>query len=511
MSGYDDFGEFGEFPYTKCGKELGGPPQTGHRAMPPMQTITPRRFAPKPVPLRRTPEQDDRFSPEKEAWASRVLKSRTDKGWGGGSEFGRQLNFAPTHVVPGWPTPETGPLFPYANFYPEGFEADVQADAPQGEVEFYETTHALPQDGYFGEGAAAPPAAAPPAPPPGATDAASAAASAASSLLPSASASVSLTIDPAEIINSVVNAAQSERGDDSDPVFFTRDMHEDFIDGIREVRKSNDKLRDLNVKVKYWVDERVRLRAESAEIKHDLLKRNVGKAKWDNGIYKNPAAQARQARVDYIEDHRVTASRRARYNHAWGRITVLKGIAQRQIDKRFRTDLVKNWVYLLNVEGLRPIFELDTVTGTGVLMAAGAGDVIDPDNLTAIFPRHRDYPYLQLRTESHGTQAKRGIVPAVYRDPLVQRYLNYYQNGYISANYFLPPWILGVAKNSDEERLLGARAFPVGMLVAAVNRNLLADSATVGGAVQEQDLRGQYRHSLINKAAEYAAKTLITE
>jgi hypothetical protein len=322
---------------------------------------------------------------------------------------------------------------------------------------------------------------------------------------------VSLQVDPAEIINSVVNAAQSDREDSSDPVLFTRDMHEDFIDGIRAVRKSNDRLRDLNVKVKYWVDERARLRAESAEIKHDLLEKNVGKAKWDNGVYKNPAAQARQERIDYVEDHRVTATRRARYNYAWARITALKGAAQRQIDKRFRTDLVKNWVYLLNVEGLRPIFEMDTVTGTGVLMAAGAGDVIDPDNLTTIFPRHRDYPYLQLRTESHGTQAKRGIVPAVYRDPLVQRYLNYYQNGYISANYFLPPWILGVAKNSDEERLLGARAFPVGMLVAAVNHNLSTDSATVGGAVQEQDLRGHYRHSLINKAAKYAAKTRITE
>jgi hypothetical protein len=396
-------------------------------------------------------------------------------------------------------------LFPYANFYPEGFEADVQADAPQGEVEFYETTHALPQDGYFGVAAppAAPPGAPAPAPPAGAPPGAPAP--------PSASASVAVNIDPGGIINAVVNAAQSKRHDDSDPVLFTRDMHEDFIDGIRKVRRSNDKLRDLNVKVKYWVDERARLRAESAEIKHDLLKKNAGQAKWGNGVYKNPAAQARQERIDYIEDHRVTAARRARYDYAWARITALNGEARRQIDKRFRTDLVKNWTYLLNVEGLRPIFELDTVTGTGVLMAAGAGDVIDLDNLRTIFPRHRDYPYLELRTESHGTQAKRGIVPAVYRDPLVQRYLNYYQNGYITANYFLPPWILGVAKNSDEERLLGARAFPVGMLVAAVNQNLSADSATVGGAVQEQDLRGQYRHSLINKAAEYAAKTLITE
>ena len=88
MSDYET-DSFGEFPFTYCGKPGTYPGQTGVPAMHYDKTyVDPRRFAPKPSPLRQTPIQDTRQGVRMREWAGTVLESRQDPGWGGSSEFG---------------------------------------------------------------------------------------------------------------------------------------------------------------------------------------------------------------------------------------------------------------------------------------------------------------------------------------------------------------------------------------------------------------------------------------
>ena len=108
-----------------------------------------------------------------------------------------------------------------------------------------------------------------------------------------------------------------------------------------------------------------------------------------------------------------------------------------------RTEVLKYWQDLLNIEGFRTVL-ITSERGIQYLQASQPGVILGAGTLRVLFPDAARYSYLQLEPKDpiELASANEGIVPPNFRNSIAMFYLTFWSNGY--RVQFMPTWVLGI-------------------------------------------------------------------